>query len=86
MEKKVLLNRIEKFFTPDLSFKWDERGKVFIMKGLNEAGELFVKKYSGGIKMKLGKMITPSILDSVFTTAGKLELCYEIEDTRVEFN
>ena len=67
-------------YRADVSFTWDDKFKVYILKGSTEAGILFQKKAANGVVSKFGKIIPASLIEHTYQAALNLGLCCERTD------
>jgi len=74
-----LKNQLQRFFAPDIKFRYDTTFNVYFLTAITPIGEAWFKRISS-VKSKYGKIISVPSLDEYINSAGKCGLCYEIEE------
>ena len=76
---KQVVDKVNKSFLPDITIKWDERFKMFVIKAENVLGEIWYKQFRA-LRFQGTKLITHSALDDTLNSIGKIGLTVEVED------
>lgn len=77
MQQLKVAAMIQNFFTPDISFTWDENFNVYKMLPLTKLAEQFCIKKYGVCSKKFGYGVPKSLFEQTYNDAICFGLCAE---------